>query len=124
MLGDSHKLPCCRGRGERSPRPHTFRLYLPLGSAGKSSSRSLCRGGARVAEAQREIALPRSGFGSGRGGQARGREIGHAGARLQDRKVAEVTELTTVIEVVAVEQARHRRRRDDNKECEYGRRGG
>ncbi len=76
-----------------------------------------------MAEAQREVALPRSGLGSQRGSQARGRVIGYPRTRLQDGKVAEVTELATVIRTVAVKQTGRCRRRGDDKERNDGHRG-
>ena len=112
------------GLDERSPAQNGFWSYLPLKCEQAVSRRSLCRGSARVVDAEREIALLRSGFGSESCSQAGGRVIGDARARLQDRKVAEVTELATVIEIVTVEQTGCCRGRGDNKECKDGRRGG
>ena len=98
--------------------PLTFKRPLRLGEE------SLRRGSARVVDAQREMALLRSGLESEWDSQARRRLIGDAHARLQYGEVTEVTELTTVVQIVTVEQTGCCCGCSNDTECKDRSRGG
>ncbi len=66
-------------------------------------------------DAQRGMALLRSGFEPEWDSQARRRLIGDARARLRYGEVTEVTELTTVVQIVTVEQTGGCRGRSNDK---------
>ena len=77
-----------------------------------------------MVDAQREMALLRSGLESEWDSQARRRLIGDAHARLQYGEVTEVTELTTVVQIVTVEQTGCCCGCSNDTECKNRSRGG